>query len=131
MVLYDLSSLRFRRVGGSVTLVSEPGEEIATLDDAPENARQAASAVLEEAAARARVWRNDVACRVGFYHPQTGQVSIGAWPRGTVYSSHRPVKVSRSGSEAVLVSGVLFCGGEAMEPDDGVDMLRLTRLSQH
>ena len=111
MVVYDLSTLRFRRRDGRTLLLASSGEELACCGTDGLDDRRAAAAVLEEAAGTAVVWRDGVACQVGFYHPRTGEVSVGSWPRGRVLGAGRPLALDAAGTLGELRDGVLHLAG--------------------
>lgn len=116
-IIFDLSTLRFRRVGENLVIISATGEELAVYQDAPADRRVAAAAALEDALARARVWRHGEPCPLAWYHPETAEVSLGAYPGGLVLGAGQPLELAACGSPAqVTVDGLTL---------DGVTLLRV------
>ena len=129
VVLYDLSSLRFRRRGSALTVLSAAGEELSHLEGVADDDRQAVAAALEDAAGRSVVWRDGEPCRVAFYHPDTAQVSLGAWPRGTVLGCGAPLALEREGTTGRLEGDtVVLADGSVLVPQDDVDLVAVSRL---
>lgn len=122
VVVFDLSSLRFCRKDNGLVLLTRAGEQLAFIQDVPSDLRQAAALILTEAAARGRVWRDGVACRIGLYHPQTGEVEIGAYPKCVTLRGDEPVALDAEGTLGHWDDGDLVIGevlSAPVEIDDG------------
>jgi hypothetical protein len=121
ILIVDMSSLRFRRTrSGSLCLLTGDGEMLAELADPPADDREAASKVLDLCAATTVVMRPAGMCRVGFYHPATRQVGVGAHPVWSVYRSKRELALPFEGmAVAVTAKGLVDATGAVVaEPDE-------------
>jgi hypothetical protein len=121
VVVVDMSTLRFVWQPGrrSVTLLTANGELLA-VSDVAEGAgeRQAAFAVLEEAAATARVSRGGVEHRVAFYNPYTAEVSVDAATANRVFCAGRPLSLREDGEPAAVTEAALVLGSSEL-PERG------------
>lgn len=97
VLLVDLATLRFHRRGDAVLVLTATGEELAALEAAPADPRQAAAMALEAALATARVWRGTQPCQLALYNPHTAQAAFGAFPHGRVLGCGAPVALPDEG----------------------------------
>jgi hypothetical protein len=115
ILIVDVSSVRFRRtMNGKLSLLTADGEMLAELSDPPADDRDAASKVLDVCAATTLVTRAGEHCRVGFYHPGTRQVGVGAHPVWSVYLCTRPLVLPFEGSTFIMTEDTLVGADSAV-----------------
>ncbi len=111
VVVFDLASLRFHRGPGGLTLLSQGRVELAHARIETPVLREAAAQILTHAAATGRVWRGGHACRIGLYHPETGEVSLGASPHLVTVRGDGPLALEPEGSLGTWDGDVLEVAG--------------------
>jgi hypothetical protein len=124
LVVLDMSTLRFVWHNGrrAVSLLTSGGELLAVRELAEgASERQAAFAVLEEAAATARLRRQGGERRVAFYNPYTAEVSVDAASANRVYCAGHPLALSEEGEEAVPVDDRLVVGAAVLNERGELD----------
>jgi hypothetical protein len=136
VVLFDLSSLRFRRDRRNrrFTALSADGQVLAGVSNPPENGRAAALAALDEAARTGRCWRGGQLRRIAFFNPHTVEAAFGPSGECRVFRFEVPPPLSREGSVAVIGDGVLVTDGDAVAVEEDRSALEgsiRTRIAAH
>lgn len=136
VLVLDLATLRFawQAERSVLALLSAPGELLAVVDCAPGTTeRQGAFAVLEEAAATARLVREGVEYRVAFYNPYTAEVSFDATVANRVFAARTPLTLAAAGAPASITGDTLTLAGRQLSERtdfDATDALRAVAAHQ-
>jgi hypothetical protein len=119
LIVFDLSTLSFRRSADGMVYLSLPGlADVVGRRPGPDaSERETVFEVLDAALGELSIpaadgtWR-----RPAFYNPLTAQVAVGAIPSTETFSDSAPIALDLHGTNASLRNGLLIVGTRELPP---------------